>query len=206
MHITVIAASHHMKGQTRKVARWITERLKEQGIDTGSIDLAGNPLPLYSEEEDLTPEATTTLETWSSMVQQTDGIVLICPEWHGMATPAVKNLILHLKPAFQRNTPGLLVGVSSSRNGAYPIAELRFSSVKNTRICWLPEHLIVRWVEHRLNHRIPQASIDLEDKDGDGWLQVRIDQTLELLVRYAEALQPLRGLPLPDPARFPNGM
>ena len=31
-------------------------------------------------------------------------------------------------------------------------------------------------------------------------------ETLELLVRYAEALQPLRGLPLPDPARFPNGM
>ena len=34
--------------------------------------------------------------------------------------------------------PGLIVSVSSGNGGAYPIAELRSSSYKNTHIMWIP--------------------------------------------------------------------
>jgi hypothetical protein len=39
----------------------------------------------------------------------------------------------------------LIIAVSGGAGGgAYPVAELRMSSYKNSRICYLPEHLIVR--------------------------------------------------------------
>ena len=37
--------------------------------------------------------------------------------------------------------------VSASDGGAYVIAELRMSSYKNNRLCWIPEHLIARQVK-----------------------------------------------------------
>ena len=47
--------------------------------------------------------------------------------------------------------PALIVTVSSADGGAYPVAELRMSSYKNNRICYLPEHVILRNVERILN-------------------------------------------------------
>ncbi len=45
----------------------------------------------------------------------------------------------------------LIVAVSSGAGGAYPVAELRMSSYKNSRICYIPEQIIIRDVENVLN-------------------------------------------------------
>ncbi len=44
----------------------------------------------------------------------------------------------------------MIVAVSSSSGGAYPIVELRASSDKNTRLCFIPDHVIVRSVGRML--------------------------------------------------------
>lgn len=47
--------------------------------------------------------------------------------------------------------PALIVFVSSDDGGSYPVAESRMSSYKNSRICYLPEHLIIRNVSTVFN-------------------------------------------------------
>ena len=54
----------------------------------------------------------------------------------------------------------VVTGVSSGIGGAYPISELRASSYKNCRLCYLPEHLIVRQVEKVLNGPQPVDEAD----------------------------------------------
>ncbi|MCV5978616.1 NAD(P)H-dependent oxidoreductase, partial [Escherichia coli] len=66
------------------------------------------------------------------------------PEWHGMATPALKNFLLLTTANELAHKPALLVSVSVSINGVYPISELRMTGSKNNHVCFLPDHLIVR--------------------------------------------------------------
>lgn len=116
-----------------------------------------------------------------------------------MACPAIKNFFIYASKAELAHKPGLLVGVSSGVGGAYPISELRASSYKNCRLCYVPEHLLVRHVESVLNE-VTAAGID------DQRIRERADYALDILVRYAQALRPVReAIDFSNPA-FGNGM
>jgi hypothetical protein len=116
-----------------------------------------------------------------------------------MACPAIKNFFIYASKTELGHKTGLLVGVSAGLGGAYPISELRASSYKNCRLCYIPEHLIVRHVEQQLNQ--PDAS-EVDDQR----LRARIDYALNVLQKYSAALKPVRAsidLSLPE---FANGM
>jgi NAD(P)H-dependent FMN reductase len=116
-----------------------------------------------------------------------------------MACPAIKNFFIYASKAELAHKPGLLVGVSSGIGGAYPISELRASSYKNCRLCYLPEHLIVRHVEQSFNDAEPTD-------ENDRRIRERADYALDVLVKYAHALKPVRAsIDLSNPA-FGNGM
>jgi NAD(P)H-dependent FMN reductase len=131
-------------------------------------------------------------------MESADALILGTPEWQGMATPQAKNFFLLSSSQQLGHKPGLLVSVSAGRGGAYPIAELRASSYKNTRIVWMPEHLIVRDVPSVLNRDAPESP-------DDEWIRDRIDYALTHLIHYASALSTIRDQ-LPRDARFSNGM
>ena len=97
--------------------------------------------------------------------------------------------------------PALIVTVSSADGGAYPVAELRMSSYKNNRICYLPEHVIVRNVERVLNDDPAQ-----NNPDADGYFRERIRYALGILVEYAKALAQVRASGATDLSKFKNGM
>ena len=197
LNIALVAGSSRNNSQSGKVARALRQRLIEMGQttqDTSSIiDLGLAPLPLWP-AEDAGP--------WSMYQQQltaADAVVIIAPEWNGMACPAIKNFFIYASKAELAHKPGLLVGVSSGIGGAYPISELRASSYKNCRLCYLPEHLLVRGVEKVLNTPEPSG-------EDDQRLHARIDYELDILVKYAEALRPVRAsIDMSNPA-FANGM
>lgn len=116
-----------------------------------------------------------------------------------MACPALKNFFLYAGRNELAHKPALLVGVSSGLGGAYPLSELRASSYKNCRICFIPEQLIVRQVEAVMNHG-PAADAD------DQRIRERADWALDVLLHYCEAL---RGLPQRSDwsrPQFGNGM
>ena len=66
------------------------------------------------------------------------------PEWNGMATPAIKNFFLYFSSSVLFHKPALIVTVSAGHGGAYPVIELRSSGYKNTKLCYIPEHVIIR--------------------------------------------------------------
>lgn len=96
--------------------------------------------------------------------------------------------------------PALIVGVSSGDGGAYPVAELRMSSYKNNKLCYMPEHLIIRHVESVLNDNADNNS------EADAYFRERIDWTLTQLKAYAIALKQVRDSGVTQTDKFANGM
>jgi hypothetical protein len=98
--------------------------------------------------------------------------------------------------------PGLIVTVSASRGGSYPVAELRMSGTKNNRLCWIPEHVIIHHAEQNLN--APDGSADLGKEDA--LQRKRLRYALRLLEEYGKALKQVRGSGAVDHKTFPSGM
>jgi hypothetical protein len=95
--------------------------------------------------------------------------------------------------------PALIVTVSSADGGAYPVAELRMSSYKNNRLCYIPEQLVLRNVESILNEKD-------NDEDADSYFKERISWSLGILRGYAIALKSMRETTEIHHDKFGNGM
>lgn len=201
MHIVIICGSQQTPSQSRKVGNWLAQRLTTTWTDEVSLfDLGERPVPLWNpgESKGAAPYST----TWGPIadaLQTADAVICITPEWCGMATPAIKNFLLMCSADLVGHKPALAVGVSASRGGTWPIAELRGSGFKNNRLCWIPEHLIIRNVGDQL-----------ESTEGiskpDPYIRKRIDYTLALLRSYAQALKNVRDSGIIDHENYPNGM
>lgn len=197
MKFAIIAGSQRPNSQSAKIAAEIDSRLRGDH-ETQVIDLGERPLPFL----DFAPsdDDKAYLAELGQALQECDGLVVIAPEWHGMAPAAVKNFFLHFSGGQLAHKPALLVAVSAGDGGAYPIAELRSSSYKNSRICYLPEHLIVRHVESVFN----QDPAD-NNEESQEYLGARLDFSLAMLETYARNFVEIRRS-LPDASRFTNGM
>lgn len=191
--IALLAGSSRPDSQSAKVARYLARRLValQPSLNTELIDLALQPLPLWP---------AVPAEHWpahGAILRQADALVLITPEWNGMACPSVKNFFLYAGRDELAHKPCLLVGISSGIGGAYPISELRASGYKNCRLCHIPEHLIIRQVEKMMNE---EDAADTEDAR----IRRRADYALQVLLQYSEALAPIRSRI--EMGEFPTGM
>ena len=199
MKISIISASHRVNSQSKKISSFLQYNLSniDPKLNTFILDLADAALPLWSAEKK--DGKGVWGETWHSISENlcnSDSFILVVPEYGGMATPAAKNFFLLCGNGELTHKPGLIVSVSSGNGGAYPIAELRSSSYKNTHIMWIPENIIIRNVEE-FN---PGAHGDNIPE----WLDNRIDYVLKLLLAYASKMNPLREII--NRKDFGNGM
>ena len=108
----------------------------------------------------------------------------------------MKNFFLHCNNGELAHKPGLIIAISSGTGGAYPIADLRLSSYKNTHIMWIPENIIIRNVE--------EFNPGSHGKNIPDWLDGRINYVLNLLLTYASNMKPLRTII--NRKDFGNGM
>jgi hypothetical protein len=194
-HIVLLSGSNRSNSQSIKVAHYLRERLEALELCDSSelIDLASSPLPLWPEED--------TQKAWSvqqSILKKATALIVISPEWNGMACPALKNFFLYAGLSELGHKPALLVGVSAGLGGAYPITELRASSYKNSRILYLPEQLIIRNVESMLNSEYPSDKNDVR-------IRARADWALDVLCQYDDALRTIRTA-IKHPPEFSTGM
>lgn len=201
MKISIIAGSHRRESESARVAGYLEQTLRRVGADqTCVLSLANNPLPLWDEgvwENDPKWKA-----LWSPIeaeLRSSDGFVVVSPEWSGMVPAGLKNFFLLCGGEVLAHKPALIVAVSASLGGSYPVAELRSSSYKNTRICYLPDHVIIRNVGRMLQGDSPAD-------DNDAALRQRIEYSLRLPLRYAEALRSVRSSGVVDLKSFPYGM
>jgi len=202
MKYAIISGSHRPQSQSGKVARFIAARLAELNPEASSyvLDLGKTPLPLW--DESIWNGDPKILDAWkpvSAELSGSDAVIVIAPEWSGMVPAALKNLFLYASDGSLYHKPGLIVGVSASRNGAYPVAELRVSSYKNTHIQYISEHVIVRHVGDVLNDSAPQS-------EDDTLLRKRMDYSLSVLAEYAKALRLVRESGVLNRKEFPYGM
>lgn len=204
MKITIISGSHRDKSQSLKVAEYIQKTLTDNTkCDNCEIfSLSGNPLPLWDQgvwdgdqtwKELLTPI--------KAIMAASDAYVIVSPEWHGQVPAGLKNFFLLMSRKELGHKPALIVTVSSGDGGSYPVAELRMSSYKNNRICYLPEHIIIRKVEKVLNE-----DTSLNDERSDTYYRQRIEWALKILCEYALAFNMVRKSGVTETDKFTNGM
>lgn len=204
MHITIISGSHRNPSQSEKIGRYV-ESLLDDKFDEAEpylYSLADNPLPLWDQsiwEQD---------ETWvkrlaplKEQLSKSDAFVIIVPEWHGQVPAGLKNFFLMFSRFELGHKPAFIIAVSSATGGAYPVAELRMSSYKNNRLCYIPEQLIVRDVEKVFNTE-PESN----DQSADSYYKDRLNWCLDMLIGYGKALKAMREVTQIHDDRFSNGM
>ena len=203
MKISIISGSHRNPSQSEKVARHIEKTLQqEHGVETWLYTLADNPLPLWDQSLwENNPEWNQRLAPIREQLTSSDGFVIISPEWHGQVPAGLKNFFLLFNRYELGHKPAMIVAVSSADGGSYPVAELRMSSYKNNRICYIPEHVIVRNVENVLNDNAED-----NNQEADGYFRERISWSLGILKAYAEAMKPMRESVQLHNDKFGNGM
>lgn len=202
MKMTIVSGSHREASQSEKVGHFVEKTLATQGHDTYFFSLAGNPLPLWDEgiwNGDEQWQAL--LNPVSEELAASDAFVIIAPEWHGQVPAGLKNFFLMWGKGELAHKPALIITVSSSDGGAYPVAELRMSSYKNNRLCYIPEHVIVRNVESVLNEDAAQ-----NNEEADQYFRARIAWVLEMLAGYGDALKGMRAKITTYKEDFPFGM
>ena len=202
MQIAIIVGSHRKDSQSSRVGAYIARDLAriDPSVTVDTIDLAGNPLPLW--DESLWQGDSPLAAQWKPFrdrMRKADGFVIIAPEWAGMVPPGLKNLLLFAGPKEVGHKPALIVAVSASRGGSYPVNELRTSGYKNSRLVYIPEHVLVQDVADVLAGETPAS-------DRDAWLRRRIEFADRILLAYAQALAPIRASGLTEHADFPYGM
>lgn len=189
-HIAVIGGSNRAEAQSHRVAEIVVEKLDATGATTDLVSMRDIALPIWDEgmwEKDK-PADSPWVTIWgpvSERLKRADAAVIVAPEWNGMVSPPLKNLLhcccndgeLAFKPTY-------LIAVSAGAGGAYPVAELRATGGKNSFIHWLPDHLIIRQVAGFL----PGSP----DNKSPEWLEKRMDHGLKMLLAYAEAVKPIR--------------
>ncbi|EAQ97553.1 NADPH-dependent FMN reductase [Congregibacter litoralis] len=206
MKIGIISGSHRNDSQSEKIARYALGKLEKHGLcyETYLFSLADNPLPFWDEGLwNGDPKWEEAIGELRDELNSCDGFIVVTPEWHGMVPSGLKNLFLLFPGSGElAHKPALIVAVSGGAGGgAYPVAELRMSSYKNSRICYLPEHLIVRNAGMVFN----EDSAENDDKQHD-YLDARLTYCLEMLGEYTKAFQQIRASGKTSLEEYTNGM
>jgi azobenzene reductase len=204
MHITIVVGSHRPISNSAKIGSLVSQILKEknQEINIDTIDLGKTPLPIWDEKVwQGTPEWTHILKPYRDILIKTDGLVIISPEYCGMASPALKNFFLFWTGDVIAHKPALIVGVTSTEHGgSYPISELRSSSYKNSRILYISDQVIIRSAED-----FPVLINEIKDEAQLRQLS-RLRHCTKILLAYSEAIQPMRANTDFQYKEFANGM
>ena len=202
MQIAIIVGSHRKDSQSAKVARFLASQLTSLGDHSCWIcDLGKDPLPLWDEDIGSNAPQWSGLKALTKKIDAADAFIMIAPEWHGMVPAALKNFFLVCGGASFAHKPALPVGVSVGPGGTYPINELRTSSYKNNRLCYLPEHLIVR------NCMVVMNKEESENDEGEhSYISERSLYCMKQLIAYADALAQVRASGTADLTPYPNGM
>ena len=200
MKVGIVSGSHRKTSESGKVARYVKTLLEKGGNQAYLLDLAKQPLPFWDDGMwSGEPEITAKWKPVKDELVTCDAMVFVAAEWGGMVPAALKNFFIFATDGSLYHKPGLIVGVSASRNGAYPIAELRMSSYKNTHLQYISEQVIVRDVGKVLNGETPES-------EEDSFTRKRLDYGVKVLLEYGKALKQVRESGVLNRKEFPNGM
>jgi len=214
MKLLIVSGSQRAQSQSAKVAKYMSSTATGYS-EVSHIELCRFDLPFWDGEPKSKSTEGSPWTMISHKVRRADALILITPEWGGMASPLLKNFLLMCDNQDTAHKPALLVSVVSGISGAYPIAELRMNALKNNKIVALPDHLIIRNVTEVLNTHTSFGSSPLDSEqrlecERDIDLRGRIDYSLHMLHQYSGALIGIRerhtSTPYPKQQEYCYGM
>tara|TARA_B100000965_G_scaffold388115_1_gene392310 strand:- start:881 stop:1459 length:579 start_codon:yes stop_codon:yes gene_type:complete len=192
LKIAIVSGSNRRNSQSIRISNILSQKFYSLNIKASLVDLEKENLPFWEDDyDDLISPHKDAFSKISELLKQSDGFVFVVPEWGGMVPSQVKNIFLLSSNNELAHKPGLIVTLSESMGGAYPVSELRSSSYKNTKICWIPEHVIIR----KVKEFYPES---------DERLNSRMDYSCKMLIEYSKALRTVRNAA--DLKTFKNGM
>jgi NAD(P)H-dependent FMN reductase len=195
MKIVLISGSTRANSQSRKVTDYLAVRLQALDAETAILDLNETKLPMYDDTDDGPWKAI--WEPVSKGLSEAEGFVFISPEWDGMASVGLFNLLHYVgNQKEMAHKPVMLVGVSSGRGGSYPIAQMKQIGQKNKHYVISPENLVVGDVEKVL----------VDGKMTVEGLAARADYALKVLLEYGKALHLVRYNGVVNDPTFKNGV
>jgi len=181
MQICIISGSSRAESQSLRVSQALAGIVKNQGCKAVVVDLFENNITsVLNDVWSNSDGHGDNVKEISGIVENSNGFIIVTPEWAGMASPAVKAMFTVVSGFAHK--PAMIVSVSASRGGSYPVAELRMSSYKNSKIVYIPDHLIVRNVE--------TAFTDDGNKN-DEYISKRAEFSIKALLKYSESLKNL---------------
>ncbi|MCL1123787.1 NADPH-dependent FMN reductase [Shewanella surugensis] len=202
MKLLIISGSQREASQSAKVARYLSDT-NHRFDEINHLELCRYQLPFWDGESTSKVATDSTWPFIRHQVKQANALILITPEWGGMASPLIKNFLLMCDSQDTAHKPVLLVAVCSGISGAYPIAELRMNALKNNKLVATPDHLIIRNVTEVLNEQVFHDERDQQ-------LRERIDYSLHMLHQYSTALGQIRtqhsAIPYPKQQEYSYGM
>jgi len=204
MNLVIISASQRTQSQSVKVAQYIAESVTGYKKVT-HFELCQYNLPLWDGTQVGKSAEQSDWPLLNEQISQADAFIMITPEWSGMASPLLKNLLLMCSGQDTAHKPVLLVALSGGISGVYPIAELRMNAFKNNKLVAIPDHLVIRNVEEVLNG---ENGTVLSERDNN--IRHRIGYSLHVLFHYSETLRALRTnlskQPYTNEEAYSNGM
>jgi len=202
MKIKIITGSQRPESNSKKLGFLLKEKLEKTVANT-QVDvlcLFDSGLPYWNQDK-WNPESEQWNELWkpiSDDLKDCDGFIFVAPEYNGMVPPIMTNFFLLCEAGELAHKAGLLVSVSAGNNGVYPISELRAYSFKNNKVCFIPEHLIIRNV-----NKILDVEHSSDEKD---YIFERIEYTMPVFAQYAKALKHVRSSGATKTDKFGFGM
>lgn len=121
MKITIILGSVRNERQSHRLAHFISDQLTDKGFDAAIIDMAKTPLPIFGQEG----SDTSNVEPVGNILQKSDAMILVTPEYHGSFSGALKNLLDYYWIEFQKKPIGVAAASAGRMGGINASTQLQ---------------------------------------------------------------------------------
>jgi NAD(P)H-dependent FMN reductase len=132
--ISVIVGSTRQGRFSEKPAKWILQHLKKRdGVDARLLDLRDFPMPFF--DQPATPATPgrppyndEVVQRWTAAIAQSDGFVIVTPEYNYGPSAVLKNAIDWIYPEWNRKAVGFVS--YGSAMGARGVQQLRETMIE----------------------------------------------------------------------------
>jgi len=125
-YIPVILGSTRRGRQSPRVARFISERMRQTGkIETEILDLLEYNFPIMEERLRFRNDPPPGLREFSQKIARSDSLVIVTPEYNNGYPGVLKNALDYLLPEYQRKPIAIVTVSAGGFGGINCLAQLR---------------------------------------------------------------------------------
>lgn len=151
MNITVILGSIRDERKSDRIASYLMHRLEGMpDIQPRLLDLAEYQLPVFENRWAQSDSPDPSLVAFGEALTQSDGLIMVSPEYHGSYTGVLKNAFDHFWAEFKRMPMGVVTTGSGRFGGINASSEMQ-QLVLSVGGYPMPTKLIIPFIQHSLS-------------------------------------------------------